>query len=314
MLVCSNCFKIYTLVCSSNYKIYTLVYSNHCKYIFQSIVTVKCIPYSIATTAQIYILVCSNCQIYTLHYNNFCKMYTLVCCNCCKIYILVRSYCKMYTLVYSSCSKIYTLGNSNCCEICILVCINYCKIYILIYIVCCKNYILIFDDSCKNLYLGLHQCYSNCCEKLYLKVHSYICICWTRQWQLYCGELQFFNQYPCFFGEQHSLAQWPIVLITALYTYLDTITVLIDISISGHTVEAILWTVVLTPFCVLVTQGPPRYKNPLQGTVNIIVFTRYTCTSDYTLKHHTKVGALQPMLRCLLRVDALSPRYTRARD
>jgi hypothetical protein len=44
-----------------------------------------------------------------------------------------------------------------------------------------------------------------------------------------------------------------IVLITALYTYLDTITVLIDISISGYTVEAILWTVVLTPFRVLVT-------------------------------------------------------------
>ena len=44
-----------------------------------------------------------------------------------------------------------------------------------------------------------------------------------------------------------------IVLITALYTYLDTITVLIDISILGYTEEAILWTVVLTPFCVLVT-------------------------------------------------------------
>ena len=36
--------------------------------------------------------------------------------------------------------------------------------------------------------------------------------------------------------------------------------------------------------------------------MNIIVFTRYTCTSNYTLKHLTKVGALQPMLRCLLRV------------
>ena len=39
--------------------------------------------------------------------------------------------------------------------------------------------------------------------------------------------------------------------------------------------------------------------------MNIIVFTRYTCTSDYTLKHHTKVGALQPTLRCLLRVTKL---------
>ena len=36
--------------------------------------------------------------------------------------------------------------------------------------------------------------------------------------------------------------------------------------------------------------------------MNIIVFTRYTCTSNYTLKHLTKVGALQPTLRCLLRV------------
>ena len=44
-----------------------------------------------------------------------------------------------------------------------------------------------------------------------------------------------------------------IVLIMALYIYLDTITVLIDISISGYTVKAILWTVVLTPFRVLVT-------------------------------------------------------------
>ena len=37
--------------------------------------------------------------------------------------------------------------------------------------------------------------------------------------------------------------------------------------------------------------------------MNIIVFTRYTCTSNYTLKHLTKVGALQPTLRCLLRVN-----------
>ena len=91
--------------------------------------------------------------------------------------------------MYSSSCKIYTLGNSNCCEICILVCTNYCKIYILTYMICCKNYIFIFDDSYKSLYLSLLQCYSNCCEKLYLKVHSYICICWTHRWQLCCGEL-----------------------------------------------------------------------------------------------------------------------------
>ena len=36
-------------------------------------------------------------------------------------------------------------------------------------------------------------------------------------------------------------------------TYLDTIRVLVDISILGDTVEAILWTVVLTPSRVLVT-------------------------------------------------------------